>query len=174
MSEFCSPFKASSVKTKVEAFEAVLSSKGTTSTTSVCGDLESDAVLPEARVVLQRLTDRQLKEAGVKTPRAAAASVASPAPPSAATAAAAAVAAPSPVTDREVKPTAAEEKRGTFVLKEPSPNKQVCRYFIINSLINWLNLSFRIVFNSIGLVLSRFECSIDAVESRRLIHIVPM
>lgn len=109
-----SPFKASSVKTKVEAFEAVLSSKGTTSMTIFCdgdgddGDSESTiAVLPEARVLLQRLTDRQLKEAGVVTPRSAAA------------AAAAATASPALSAAVSIKePAAAEEKRGTFVLKE--------------------------------------------------------
>ena len=55
-----SPFKACSVKTKVEAFEAVLN-KGTV-TEHGSG---SSAVLPEARVLLKRLTSKELVDAGV-------------------------------------------------------------------------------------------------------------
>ncbi|XP_057367537.1 inner centromere protein-like [Daphnia carinata] len=56
-----SPFKASSVKTKVEAFEAALGTSGpATGGTSSSG---MTGVLPEARVLLKRLTRQQLKEA---------------------------------------------------------------------------------------------------------------
>jgi hypothetical protein len=53
------------VKTKVEAFEAALGSggSGTPSATSNSGK-PMNSVLPEARVLLQRLTSQQLKEAG--------------------------------------------------------------------------------------------------------------
>lgn len=129
----------------MEAFEAVLSSKGTTSTVSVCSELESNAVLPEALVVLQRLTERQLKEAGVDSPRV----VESPAPAAspasadititvtattASTSTTATTATPTAsAVGREEKTAAIEEKRGTFVLREISPNIQV-----LNSL--WIRI----------------------------------
>ena len=60
---FFSPFKPSSVKTKVEAFEAVLGSGG--SGKGAKSKPSTGAVLPEARVLLRRLTDQDLIEAGV-------------------------------------------------------------------------------------------------------------
>ena len=61
-----SPFKASSVKTKVEAFEAALGSvPGSNSTTNKT----IVPVLPEARIVLKRLTDQDLIDAGAKAGR---------------------------------------------------------------------------------------------------------
>lgn len=46
------------MKTKVEAFEAALGSSGTVASS------KTTAVLPEARVLLKRLTDQELKDAG--------------------------------------------------------------------------------------------------------------
>ncbi|KAK4025855.1 hypothetical protein OUZ56_014899 [Daphnia magna] len=56
-----SPFKASSVKTKVEAFEAALGTIGPGTVASSSSGMTG--VLPEARVLLKRLTRQQLKEA---------------------------------------------------------------------------------------------------------------
>ncbi|KAI9563301.1 hypothetical protein GHT06_010759 [Daphnia sinensis] len=56
-----SPFKASSVKTKVEAFEAALGTSGSGTVASSSSGMTG--VLPEARVLLKRLTRQQLKEA---------------------------------------------------------------------------------------------------------------
>lgn len=53
-----SPFKASSVKTKVEAFEAALGTPGVKPAST-----KTTSVLPEARVLLKRLTDEELKKA---------------------------------------------------------------------------------------------------------------
>lgn len=53
------------MKTKVEAFEAALGSGGSgTPTTTINSGKPMKSVLPEARVLLQRLTSQQLKEAG--------------------------------------------------------------------------------------------------------------
>lgn len=60
-----SPFKPSSVKTKVEAFEAALNAPGPAAVASNSKGVQS--VLPEARVLLRRLTREELKDAGVKS-----------------------------------------------------------------------------------------------------------
>ena len=61
----CSPFKASSVKTKVEAFEAVLSGSKASPAVLVhdIDDIDS-AVLPQARVMVHRLTKDDVNAAG--------------------------------------------------------------------------------------------------------------
>lgn len=61
----CSPFRPTSVKTKVEAFEAVLNHPVQTAQLVQNSRKESlKPVLPEARVLLRRLTDQELREAG--------------------------------------------------------------------------------------------------------------
>ena len=59
-----SPFKPSSVKTKVEAFEAALSGTAAAMVDDEANDQQT-AVLPQARVVIQRLSEEELSSAGV-------------------------------------------------------------------------------------------------------------
>jgi hypothetical protein len=59
-----SPFKPSSVKTKVEAFEAALSGTAAAIVDDEANDHQT-AVLPEARVVITRLSEEELSTAGV-------------------------------------------------------------------------------------------------------------
>lgn len=75
----------------MEAFEAVLSSGG--SGRGINNSKPMNAVLPEARVLLKRLTDQDLKEAGVEDHQEPEQAIA--------------------LVEEE------REKRGTFVMKEP-------------------------------------------------------